>query len=1160
MSLDYELSPIGKYRRGTPDDPYMPINQQQKIINQRMQLTEIPVFRDKVRIYGYSEVPQNYSADLAENQYRVDYNNGIVYFHQNAEGKTLTASFLGRGNAYISSNRVWVNQNNGEVTRTLKELIDTGETALDNIQKLNQVIGDAQTATKNANDATKVSTDTNTAIRNEESLRFTEENVRKENEKQRIESEQKRNQAELIRDKDENIRNSLENERKVNEEARKKSEQARETNENERKLEEEKRNSNEIIRQSQEDKRQTDTAHAISEANDARNSANQAANNAQNIADETRHLDEYSPITTYKPNNIVSFDGSSYMNVEESKGIDPSDNTKWKLVGKKGDSINWKRDYSSTTQYQENDTVFFNGSSYIALKDNIGISPTDKSVWDLCAQKGLDGTGAGSVTEVKSVNDDIKVDFESTTPTLTLNSGNGTNQIVKRDINGKIEDVENHVAENVAHGATEDNIPNRIIIRDSNGSAKVSPPTDNEHIARKAEVDKALTDAKEYFNNIALNDVHQEITLKSGIQVINIPEAAPFRLGAISGKTEIRDGIGIVNVTNPYAIATSGNLLPPFMEWEQGIAPGDSCMIDDQYAVTIDAQKVGGSFVRYYVPVSKSSVYTFTVDSQGTNSLAYVYLCKPDKTRIDNVKLKGTVTTTDATAWFEVVLNTLDSTGTSPVIGTAKYRNPMLVPGDKPQPFAPQSRSMWAAECQLAANPVDGSNADVLHVGDDGLPYVFEKCKKVALDGSLNWTLNGTVKSGFKIVTASGLSPAIKTVPQGIIVDYKGIPLNNDLDGVSGWTGGGYWQMGDSAYNNLYLSVSNADSGWGDSYTPTVDEIKAYFLGWKMFNWDGGTGGSVDGKGVYNGKTGEVKAFIKISEVGNANAPSRTTILPTTSYESFTPYRLQYLKAKPTVEPIKNYETGLTLSKGWNMVEVGSGVVIREKANPTVNTSIGYAAINTKGSPNYPNSVPLQHVAKNIQRVYKGASYDENWSVKNGGGNGAYTDIPLQNYDTTAVYHVTYTTLDPTLTAPIIGSKATNLRGTVTDMVSWASDAERRLSVVETQKAEKDSPQWITPTLLNDWKHDITVSYFKDSFGIIHFTGNIKDGVVNKIAFMLPSGYRPKRVTQISTTAYSGNAWVTAAVTVRDSGEVFIDNNVTAIKTVLGGISFLAEQ
>lgn len=57
-----------------------------------------------------------------------------------------------------------------------------------------------------------------------------------------------------------------------------------------------------------------------------------------------------------------------------------------------------------------------------------------------------------------------------------------------------------------------------------------------------------------------------------------------------------------------------------------------------------------------------------------------------------------------------------------------------------------------------------------------------------------------------------------------------------------------------------------------------------------------------------------------------------------------------------------------------------------------------------------------------------------------------------------------------------------------------------------------------TPTLLNGWvNYDSTYSqagYYKDNFGIVHLTGTVKDGPSGNIIFILPSGYRPSKITQ----------------------------------------------
>lgn len=68
------------------------------------------------------------------------------------------------------------------------------------------------------------------------------------------------------------------------------------------------------------------------------------------------------------------------------------------------------------------------------------------------------------------------------------------------------------------------------------------------------------------------------------------------------------------------------------------------------------------------------------------------------------------------------------------------------------------------------------------------------------------------------------------------------------------------------------------------------------------------------------------------------------------------------------------------------------------------------------------------------------------------------------------------------------------------------------VSGIPAWKTTLDQPAWTAPTLLNSWvQHSTlqTVDYFKDSLGVVHLRGGIKNGTINTAAFTLPSGYRP---------------------------------------------------
>lgn len=54
--------------------------------------------------------------------------------------------------------------------------------------------------------------------------------------------------------------------------------------------------------------------------------------------------------------------------------------------------VDYRGNYSASTAYVADDVVFYNGSSYIAKQSSTGNAPTNTTYWGLLAQKGTDGT------------------------------------------------------------------------------------------------------------------------------------------------------------------------------------------------------------------------------------------------------------------------------------------------------------------------------------------------------------------------------------------------------------------------------------------------------------------------------------------------------------------------------------------------------------------------------------------------------------------------------------------------------------------------------------------------------------------------------------------------------------------------------------------------
>jgi hypothetical protein len=120
-------------------------------------------------------------------------------------------------------------------------------------------------------------------------------------------------------------------------------------------------------------------------------------------------LGAYSGATQYAIDDAVSYNGSSYI----AKAVPPlatvpTNATYWDVLAAKGDAgtngtngtngdIVWKGAYSGATAYVVNDTVEYQGSSYVCVSPTTGNAPPNLTYWNLVAAKGTDGAGGATV-------------------------------------------------------------------------------------------------------------------------------------------------------------------------------------------------------------------------------------------------------------------------------------------------------------------------------------------------------------------------------------------------------------------------------------------------------------------------------------------------------------------------------------------------------------------------------------------------------------------------------------------------------------------------------------------------------------------------------------------------------------------------------------------
>lgn len=462
---------------------------------------------------------------------------------------------------------------------------------------------------------------------------------------------------------------------------------------------------------------------------------------------------------------------------------------------------------------------------------------------------------------------------------------------------------------------------------------------------------------------------------------------------------------------------------------------------------------------------------------------------------------------------------------------------------------------MYLPTCQLASN-LDGSLADTMYMDNEGKPRVVRQFRRVELDGSLEWT-NPTLGAGYKEVRL----PLTDNKPDtGFAVKYDGkiINQNNQPNGPDQFNHNtGFFRV----------TIANADSGWGPDYTPTADEVKAYFWGWGMYNRDTG-----DITTPYNG-TGTRGWYALLHPPERAHGTYPGAQVPPGPPGLWSPYLLQYQLASPVDEPLE-HEGSLMLYEGTNQVEVGTGIVVREKASPVVAPHGVFINGNTIS-----NSKPQYRPLK-FKDIFKDGKRDMIWSFAthppetpaNLSGS-EQASIPIRLFDPFAVYQVTYLALDTYKVgiAPteISAEYASNLRGTVDSLVEDSKNALSRISVVESQMQMKEPshPQWITPALINGWvpyRDAFPVGYSKDSAGNVWIKGFVKGGTVSGnpetgTIFVLPKGYRPSEERSFAVQSETASQPTFGAVIVNPDGRVraYAGNNVLLSLTE---ISFRAEQ
>ncbi len=602
------------------------------------------------------------------------------------------------------------------------------------------------------------------------------------------------------------------------------------------------------------------------------------------------------------------------------------------------------------------------------------------------------------------------------------------------------------------------------------------------------------------------------------------------------------------------------NLLSPFSEWSgeatvfdqykvSGKAPGAYPATDAVLSLRLTIK--AGQVYTLTNPVGNGKVRISSYDGAGVRLQGF--FVEPGTSRTVTLHSNAEQIGVNLSAITAYTDEFDPATWTYNGSGTFNFANPMLNIGSGPHPFEPQKPSyLYLPDCNLRSN-VDGSVADRLYTDGQGKPRVTRRFREMVLDGALSWVFN-TDYTGYKGVRISNaFSNFIATDEIGI--KYDGKILNTNT------SGNGPDQINIGTDGILYLWIADTDSGWGESYTPTADEIKAYFNGWRMY-----PNGANAGTALYNG-AGTKWWARRVDGVTTSDATMTdgTTALPTTLAPNFSPYRLMYQLVQSIDEPVTN-EGSLMLHEGENQVEVGTGIVVREAAKPFRKPDGTVYWIEGASDPAY----LLKYRPKRSRGVYRNGIKD-NWrefvnATTHPILGDVYLEIAASQYDPTAAYSVTYLALD-TYTlgiAPqtISAEYAPNIRESVESLVRELVESRTETSVLANTKAQKQQPQWIEPSLRNDWVNaasgDRNVRYMKDDRNVLHIQGVATSGIIEEatVLFVLPKDYRPKGgVNNIALSR--GTSTGSFNLAIDTSGNVklyFVPSGATTI--YLDGISF----
>jgi hypothetical protein len=477
----------------------------------------------------------------------------------------------------------------------------------------------------------------------------------------------------------------------------------------------------------------------------------------------------------------------------------------------------------------------------------------------------------------------------------------------------------------------------------------------------------------------------------------------------------------VQHIQNPFIVAEGENLLPSFTEWNLHA----NAVVREPYKLELNAIGTfqGSSYNMRALP---NQIYTLSVSGNFNRVFIQEFDSNGTKIREQYLSSPGnfTFTTLSNTVSITIVMSNATT-------GTFTFEKPMLTLGSQPKPFVPRNPSYLFAEVKLGAL---FDKKDILF--KDGQDWKVTKWieKDVVLDGKLAWA-SGNDYAGFKRtfvnISANGaIQDSNKTVKyDGTVLETKD-------------TAQGYGRSTISNAGTIYISVPDTETGFGENYIPTSDEWKAYFNGWQAKTVDA------------NGKPTAWRSL-----VDGTDAPTQTlAYVKDNMAPGFTSYKVSYALTTPQTIVVTDKVEGDLVVNGATQIEVGSGVIIREKIVPVTSSESGYYHINNESIGTIPQN-RLKNRLLALIGIYRNGIRDNKWITRTNYcyGNQRF-EIAKADYDPTAEYTVTYLLLDrqpfTTNILSVIANYDSSLKSVVDSMLAKQSDIAANQSALIRSVAE----------------------------------------------------------------------------------------------------------